>query len=112
MASYPGPKVHRVNRRKLGKGQYPTPAPVSVVVTDAGSTATLTFSSAVVVTGTIGLNVSGGLTLTSQTQTSANVVQQVYSAALSAKTWSIPANAPNVQSTFGGKLAPASGTFS
>lgn len=110
--AYPGPKVHRVNRRKLGRGQYPTTNGISVVVTDSGSTATLTFSRPVVVTGIIPANVSGGLTVTTQTIVSPTVVTQLYSAALTTHTYSIPAGAANVSSYQGGQLIGAAGTFS
>src|ERR1700690_4049493 len=110
MATYPGPKVHRVSRRKLGRGQYPQTTAVTVTVTDTGSTATITFSQPVVVSGTIALNVSGGLTLTSQTVVSNTVVTQVYSGTLATKTWSIASNTANVRGVTGGGLAAASGT--
>lgn len=112
MAAYPTPKVHRNNRRKLGRGQYPTSNGITVVVTDTGSVATLTFSRPVVVTGTIPMTVSGGLTFVSQTVVSPTVVTQTWSAALSAKTYVIPSGAANVSSYQGGQLVGAAGTFS
>jgi hypothetical protein len=112
MASYPGPKVHRTNRRKLGRGQYPTAPAAIITVTDTSTTATLTFSVPVVVSGTIPMTVSGGLTFVSQTIVSPTVVTQVWSAALSAKTYAIAANAANVRTVQGGGVAAVSGTFS
>jgi hypothetical protein len=110
--AYPGPKVHRVSRRKLGRGQYPTSNGVSVVVTDSGSTATLTFSRPVVVTGTIPVTVAGGPTFVSQTVVSPTVVTQTFSAALTTHTYSIPSGAANVATYQGGQLIGAAGTFS
>lgn len=112
MASYPTSKVHRTNRRKLGKGQAPTVPGVSVVVTDTGSVATLTFSRPVVVTGTIPLVVAGGPTFVSQAQVSSTVFTQTFSAALSAKTYSIASGAAGVSTYQGGQLIGTAGTFS
>ena len=111
-AVYPTAKVHRVSRRKLGRGQYPPVAALTFTMTDTGSTATLTFTVPVVVSGPINLNVSGGLTYVSQSIVSPYVVTQTYSGALSAKTWSVAANTPNVASAQGGGTAGQSGTFS
>jgi hypothetical protein len=111
MASYPGPKVHRVNRRKLGRGQYPSSNAITVTVTDAGAVATLTFSRPVTVNGTIPLNVSGGLTFVSQAIVSPTVVTQTWSAALTGKTYSIPTATSQVTSYQGGALIGAAGTF-
>lgn len=110
--AYPGAKVHRVSRRKLGRGQYPTANAISVVVTDTGTVATLTFSRPVVVTGPINMNVVGGPTYVSQAIVSPTVVTQTYSAALSTHAWSIASGTPNVSSYQGGGLIGAAGTFS
>ena len=110
MASFPGSKVHRVSRRKLGRGQH-VPRPVVTVTAAAATvTVTLTFSMPVIVSGTIKLNLSGSQTLVSQTITSSTVVTQVYSATVVGDTWSISSGAP-VATYQGGTLAPASGTF-
>lgn len=111
-ASYPGPKVHRTNRRKLGRGQYPVPAGFTFTVTDSGSVATLTSSVPLVVSGIIPLTVAGGPTFVSQTIVSPYVVTQTFSAALTTHTWTIPANAANVATQMGGKTVGQSGTFS
>lgn len=112
MASYPSQKKHTRNRRVLGKNQFPSGGNVTVVVTDSGSTATLTFSGPVVVTGPIPLGVSGGLTLVTQTVTSPTVVTQLYSAALTTRTYSLPPGAVNVATFQGGQVSGTSGTFS
>jgi hypothetical protein len=112
MATYPGPKVHRPSRRHLGKGQFAGAIGVTCVVTDTGSTATLTFSRPVVVTGPIPLGVAGGPTFVSQTVVSPTVVTQLYSAALTTHTYALPSGAANVASYQGGQVAGISGTFS
>ena len=76
--AFPGPKVHRKNRRKLGRGQFPTATGVGVVVTTSGTTnMTMTFARPVVVTGDIPSTVAGK-TLVSQTVVSQTVVTQVW----------------------------------
>ena len=111
MASFPGAKVHRVSRRKLGRGQHVQVPAATVVVTSAADTATLTFNQPVVVSGAVNLNVSGGVTVVSQTIVSSTVVQILYSGPLTTLTWSIGGSEP-VATFAGGGLAPASGTFS
>lgn len=111
MASFPGPKVHRVNRRKLGRGQFPTATGVTVVVSSSGTTnATLTFARPVIVTGTIPMTVAT-LTLVSQTQVSPTVVTQVWSGNVSTHAYSLPAGATNVSTYQGGPVEGAAGTF-
>jgi hypothetical protein len=112
MASYPGPKVHRNNRRKLGRGQFVGVPGVTVVVTDTGSVATLTFSRPVNVAGIIPVTVTGGPTFVSQAVVSSTVVTQTFSAALSTHPYSIPSGAANVSSYQGGQLIGTAGTFS
>lgn len=103
--------VHRRNRRKLGKGQYPPTASVTVAVTSTGTTnVTLTFPVPVVVSGTIG-NTVATRTLVSQTVVSPTVVSQVWSGNVATLAWTVPAGSPSVRSAQGGTLAGASGTF-
>lgn len=108
--AYPGPKVHRVNRRKLGRGQFPTAVGVAVSVTGASATATLTFARPVVVSGPIPLNVAS-LTATTQTVVSPTVVTILFSGTLATHTWTLPAGAANVMTQQGGPVLGASGTF-
>lgn len=111
MAGYPGPKVHRPSRRKLGKGQYPTTNGVAVVVTSTGTTnVTLTFARPVVVTGTINDTVATR-TLVSQTIVSPTVVTQVWSAAVTGLAYVVPGGAANVATYQGGQVLGAAGTF-
>jgi len=110
MASYPGAKVHRVSRRKLGRGQH-VQAP-AVIATPTASTVTVTinFNVPVVVRGNLDLHTSVG-TLVSQTVVSSTEIQQTYSVSVAAATWSITAGDPAISSMQGGQLAAASGTF-
>jgi hypothetical protein len=109
--AYPGAKVHRVSRRKLGRGQYPASNGITVVVTSSGTTnMTLTFSRPVVVTGTIPSTVATR-TLVSQTVVSPTVVTQVWSGNVTALAYTVPSNAANVSSYQGGALVGAAGTF-
>lgn len=112
MASYPTGKVHRRNRRGLGKGQSGYQALVTVAVTDTGSVATLTFSQPVVVSGQIPFTVAGGPTFVSQAIVSPTVVTQTFSAALTTHTYALPSNAANVRTYQGGAVAGTAGTFS
>ena len=109
--AFPGPKVHRGNRRKLGRGQYPAATGVGVTVTSTGTTnVTLTFARPVVVTGTIPMTVATR-TFVSQTSVSNTVVTQVWSAAVTGLAYAVPANAANVLTNQGGPVTGATGTF-
>jgi hypothetical protein len=111
MASYPGPKVHRVNRRKLGKGQFPPSNVITVAASSTGTTnVTLTFNRPVTVNGNIGVTVAT-LTLVSQTIVSPTVVTQVWSGNVATHAYAVPSNDPHVASYQGGALAGTSGTF-
>lgn len=109
--AFPNAKTHRVSRRKLGRGQYPNAIPVTVTITGSASTATLTFSRPVVVTGAIPLVVA---TRTNSTQTvvSSTVVTILQSGTVTGLAFSLAGNAANVTSYQGGKVAGTSGTFS
>lgn len=112
MATYPGAKVHRFNRRKLGRGQFASATGVVAAVTSTGTTnATITFARPVVVTGIIPLTVAT-LTLVSQTVVSPTVVSQVWSGNVSTHAWNLPSNAVNVATYQGGGVAGTAGTFS
>lgn len=111
MASFPGAKVHRVNRRRLGRGQFPTSLGTTVVVTSTGTTnATLTFARPVVVTGSIGMTVAT-LTLVSQTVVSPTVVTQVWSGNVTTHAYNLPSGDPHVATQQGGQVIGAAGTF-
>jgi hypothetical protein len=109
--SYPGPKVHRANRRKLGRGQYPTALGVAAVITTTGTTnMTITFARPVVVTGTIPTTLATR-TLVSQTIVSQTVVTQVWSGNVTGLAYSLPAGAANVLTNQGGPTTGTAGTF-
>lgn len=111
MASFPGAKVKRPSRRKLGRGQSTQHPAALVTITDSTDVATMTFNVPVIVSGRINLVVTGR-TFVSQLQTSPTVVTQTYSSALSGAAYLLSANDPNVKTFQGGGNAPASGTFS
>lgn len=109
--SYPGPKVHRKNRRKLGRGQFATATGVGCTITSSGTTnLTMTFARPVVVTGTIPTTVATK-TLVSQTVVSPTVVTQVWSGNVTGLAYTLPAGAANVATYQGGPTLGTSGTF-
>jgi hypothetical protein len=109
--AYPGAKVHRVSRRKLGRGQYPPSLGTTVALTSSGTTnVTMTFARPVVVTGTIPTTVAT-LTLVSQTVVSPTVVTQVWSGNVTTHLGTFPSNAANVTTQQGGGVAGTSVTF-
>jgi hypothetical protein len=111
MAVYPTSKVHRVSRRKLGRGQYPPISPISLTVTSSGSTATFTSAVPLVISGTVPVAVAGGPTFISQAIVSPYVFSQTFSEAVATHTYSIPAGATNIRSAQGGVTVGESGTF-
>lgn len=110
--AFPGPKVHRPSRRKLGRGQYPPVTQVAVAVTSTGTTnARLTFAAPVVVSAMIPLTVAT-LTRVSQNVVSPTVVDLVMSGNVTSHAFNLPANSDGVRTTQGAGNAAASGTFS
>lgn len=109
--AFPAQNVHRRNRRKLGRNQYPAVPGVNVAVTSSGTTnVTLTFTRPVVVSGNVG-NTVATRTLVSQTIVSPTLVTQVWSGNVAGLAWTVPAASPTVRGVNGGLLAGASGTF-
>lgn len=109
--AYPGAKVHRVNRRKLGRGQFPNSLGTTVTLSSTGTTnITMTFARPVVVKGNIPVTVATR-TLVSQTVVSPTVVTQVWSGTVATFLTTFPANAANVTTQQGGGVAGASATF-
>lgn len=111
MASFPGPKVHRHNRRKLGRGQVPSRPGVTAAPVAATSTVTITFSVPVVVSQNIDLHLDPAVVLNSQQQTSPTTVVQHYAATVVGSDWSIDAAQAGISTFQGGGVAAASGTF-
>jgi hypothetical protein len=111
MAVFPGAKVHRVNRRKLGRGQYPNANGVAcVLTTSGGDNITLTFNKPVTVSGVIPLTSSSGA-FVSQAIVSSTVVTQTWSASQAAATVTLASNAANVASYQGGGVIGSTVTF-
>jgi hypothetical protein len=110
MASYPSGKVHRVNRRKLGRGQYPTAQAVTVTAAGSGSTVVLTFSRPVVVSGPVSLTVAT-LTYVSQVINSPTQVTVTMSGTVATHAYTIAGPQPYVTAANGGTVAGTSGTF-
>lgn len=108
--SYPAAKPHRHNRRQLGRGQGPFLPGVTVTAAGSGSTAILTFSDAVVVSGPIPITVAT-LTYVSQVVNSPTQVTVTMSGAVATHAWNLPANAATIGATHGGQVAGSSGTF-
>jgi len=109
MASYPGAKVHRVNRRKLGRGQVPGVASPTLTVTAHSADVARVVSSEPVVWGSL-----AGMTVATRTYVSAAVVDQstidvTFSGAIAGLAYSVPAGVGT--SYQGGPTAAKSGTF-
>lgn len=110
MASFPGPKVHRVSRRQLGRGQHVQRAAVTITAAVATETVTLTFSAPVIINGPINYFGDAGPVLV-QAQTSPTTVTLTFTATQATATWAIAANDPNIATFQGGSNAAAGGTF-
>lgn len=109
--AFPGPKVHRPSRRKLGRGQYPVVAGATVTVTAfSADVASLVFSQPMVISGPVNFTVTG-LTPIAQTAISPTEVRQSYAVALSTHTWTFAANQPGLATSQGGGVVAATGTF-
>lgn len=110
MASYPGAKVHRLNRRKLGRGQSVQQA--QAVLSATASTVTVTFASNVpiIVNGPIPVTTTNGVYV-SQEQLTATTFQIVFSLTQAAATVTIPANCGAIATFQGGGNAAFSMTF-
>lgn len=109
MASYPGSKVHRRNRRKLGRGQAVAAPTTSVTVTSASADVMKIVSSDPVVWGAAIAATVATLTIVSQTVVSATEVHITFSGAVSTHAYTVPAGAGTNYA--GGVTLPASGTF-
>ena len=108
--AFPGPKVHRVNRRKLGRHQVPSVPPITFVFSPSGAAATVavytvTSSVPVVVTGLIPFTTSTPGTVASQTIISPTQLAVTFSAATaSTATWALVA-APATVAGYQGNVA-------
>jgi hypothetical protein len=108
--SYPGPKVHRPSRRKLGRGQSTPRATATTTAATTTPSVTLTFSVPVIVSAPLAITV-GGLTIVSQTQLTQTTYEFVMSAATTGLTYTFAGDQPGIATFQGGGVAGASGTF-
>lgn len=103
--------VHRRNRRRLGRDQYPGTTGVTVAVSSTGTTnATLTYSRPVVRRGNPALTVATR-TIVSSSLTSPNVISVVLSGNATGLAYTVAAADPNVSPVQGGATGSAGGTF-
>ena len=110
MASYPGAKVHRPNRRKLGRGQTVQQPQATISATATTVTVTFTLSVPCVISGIVPVTTSNGA-FVSQTVLSPTQFQQVFSLTQAAATVSIPNNCGQITTRQGGGNAAFSTTF-
>lgn len=110
MASYPTAKVHRTNRRKLGRGQSVQRAAATLTATVSTITVTFTSNVPIVINGPIPATTSAG-TIVSQTQLTTTTFEIVFSTSQAAATVAIPANCGAISTYQGGGNAAFSDTF-
>jgi acyl-homoserine lactone acylase PvdQ len=110
MASFPGPKVHRSNRRKLGKGQHVQAPAANITAAVATTVVTLTFSVPVVVNGPIVATTTNG-TLVSSAQTSPTTATLTFSLTQATATVTVPGGQAAISTFQGGSNAPFVETF-
>jgi hypothetical protein len=110
MASFPGAKVKRPNRRKLSRGQHTQFSSANATPSAATVTVTIAFDRPVIVSGNIDLGLLG-VDLVSQVQNDNVTVTQVYSATVVGLDWTIEDNDPVIKTTQGGGVNGDSGTF-
>jgi hypothetical protein len=104
------PNVRRRDRRRLGRGQYPTQDPVTATAVGAAATATITFSKAVLVSGPLPL-VVGTKTFVSQVVSSPTQVIVTMNGAVTGLDYSMVANPATVVGQKGEPVAALAGTF-
>ena len=114
MASFPGSNVHRVPRRKLGRGQHSIPPMVAIVavVSHSSHTITIQFASNVVVTGipplVIGANKDEG---TSFVVDYPNQITITFAAEVAGLAYEWLAPYQTVVGANGGQVVPVSGVM-
>lgn len=108
---YPGPKVHRANRRKLSRGQFPQNLGTTVAATPSTNSVILTFARPVLyMGGGVALTV-GSNSVISATQNTPTQITILTSTTVAGKAWNFPGGQTNIQTQQGGTVAGASGTF-
>ncbi len=110
MASYPTSKVHRVNRRKLGKGQRAHTPPGIATVTNTVAVVHLAFNVPVVISGPVPITVAT-LTYLSQNVVDNQHVDVTFNATTVSHAWALTGGGSTIQTYQGGTVASASGTF-
>lgn len=108
--SYPGPKVHRVSRRKLGRGQAHVAASVGCTITGATPVVTLTFDRPVVVSGPVQFS-CGTLTIAAQSTPNPTTVLLTMSGPITGLAYSLQGPQDNIRTAQGGNVAGTTGTF-
>jgi hypothetical protein len=110
MASFPNSKVHRANRRRLGKGQHVQimPATLSAAV---GTTVVTVTSNVPIIVSKLPPWVTNTGTLLSFAQTSSTSFTLTFSTSQAAATYSLAANCGVIQTTQGGGNLALAGTF-
>lgn len=108
--SFPGEKVHRPARRRPGRGQYPTPAPVTTNVMGAGAVITVQFSAPVILRGSIGFLLPGA-NLLSETIDTEQQVTLTYDSVVDNIPWQLPTPVPNAATRTGSQIMGESGEF-
>ena len=110
MASYPGPKVHRVgNPRKLGRGQHVQFPSGAITVTNPSADVMKIVSSIPVVWQTAIAATAVGATVVSQAVVSSTEVDITFSGSIASAAWTVPQGAGT--NFLGGATPAASGTF-
>ena len=109
MASYPGSKVHRHNRRKLGRGQTANAVGPSITVTAQSADVARLVSAAPVVWSSVIPMTVATLTLVSQAVVDQFTVDITFSGGLAGHAYNVPGGAGTAYN--GGQTLAASGTF-
>lgn len=104
------PNVRRRDRRRLGRGQYPQADPITLTALGSASTATITFSKAVLVSGALPL-VVGTRTFVSQVVTNPTQVVVTMNGAVTGLVYSMAANPSTVNGQKGEPISALGGTF-
>lgn len=107
---FPGSKVKRPSRRKLGRGQAVQLPAATFTITAATAVVTIASDVPITVNGTIPLAVEG-LTLVSQTIVDQQTVHQTWSDDCSGLDYTLAGGLAMVRTYQGGSTNPASGTF-
>jgi hypothetical protein len=110
MASFPGSKVHRVDRRKLGRGQMPAIPPAVITLSSVSANVFKAVSSIPGVFDTTGAGISvATLTFVSAVQVSQTELDVTMSGAIATHAATFAAN--KLITFMGGGSAAAAATF-